>query len=113
MRTEGGLHFSELRKLSTLPLEEFSRTIYEMFCLGLIKVELCNQTLQEPQTPLQAQVADPDPEVVPPRSKPPAPVLSPNQIASQYCNDAAQDYLHGKYWSAVQNCKKALEYRQD
>jgi len=60
-----------------------------------------------------------EPEKIPAKQEPlpailakPKPPLA-NAAADEFCEQAADEFYQGNYWAAVQNCKKALELRQD
>src|SRR6185503_544762 len=43
----------------------------------------------------------------------PAAIPQNPAAAEQFCQQAAEDFYQGNYWSTVQNCKRALELKQD
>ncbi len=101
-KIEGGISFPELHKESDLPMEQVSRLVYGFHCLGLTSFEEVQESRPKPR-----------PEVVPmPTALTNTPANLPN-LAEEFSRKAADEYYQGNFWAAVQNCKKALEFKQD
>jgi hypothetical protein len=124
IKTEAGISYHELHSLSNLPHEHFARIIYVFLTLGLIEIEdltTCAVTVEPDHAgKWERQYAMRTP--VPPHAaesshyelkQTTATEAQPSHLASEYGRKAAEDYGNGNYWSAVQLCKKALEYKED
>jgi len=93
--------FFELQQVSNLPTDHCYRIVYAFHCLGLIHFQ--------DALPQQAETKTRNAETTESQKTPPN---APN-FTDEYARKAADEYYQGNFWAAVQNCKKALEFKKD
>jgi hypothetical protein len=143
LKTEKGISFSEFHSLSKLPKDMFSRVVYLFVCLGLVRVEeqkapetettpqhfeqpASKQTKTQPErTPVESfslktsiesySLKDTPSNPIPAVESNPIPAPTPQSAAAaeEFSRQAAEDFYQGNFWATVQNCKRALEHKQD